>query len=108
VTIALKLVRRIREWPSVRIEERGACAVLLSGARDVPIAEVNVSTGALAAFIPPDLARSVVRDEPLLQLAQDRVRITLVDDASGRAAERLLRWRINLERFGPQLREASP
>jgi hypothetical protein len=108
VTIAVQLVRRIREWPAVRIEKRGPCAVLLSGARDVPIAELDVSTGALAAFIPPDLARSIVRDEPLLQLARDCVRITLVDDASRRAAERLLRWRINLERFRPQLREASP
>jgi hypothetical protein len=37
-----------------------------------------------------------------------RVRDAIVGTDSRTAAEALLRWRVDLERFGPQLRAASP
>jgi hypothetical protein len=102
------LVRRISLWPFVRVELRGDDAAVHSGVRDTSIARLNLGTGALTIFVIADMVRSLVQTEPLLRMTREGVRIDVSDIESRKAGERLIRWRIDLERFGPQLREASP
>lgn len=107
-TAAHDLLHRLRRWPFVRIVALGDRTVLHCGGADTPIAELHHPSGALSAFLPADVARALVRAEPRLHLTGRGARVVLVDDASHRVGERLLRARIDLERFGAQLREASP
>jgi hypothetical protein len=51
---------------------------------------------------------ALVATEPLLRLTHDGVRLDVSDASSRRVGERVIRWRIDLERFSPQLWEASP
>jgi hypothetical protein len=105
---AWALLRRVALWPSVRVDVRGDDAAVHSGAGDACIARLNLRTGALTAFVRPDLVGALVEAQPGVQLTRDGVRLNVSDQGSRTAAERLMRWRIDLERFGPQLREASP
>ncbi|HMJ34911.1 MAG TPA: hypothetical protein VK501_13445 [Baekduia sp.] len=105
---ALELVRRVRMWPFVRVDLEADGAALHSGVRDTFIARLDLLTGGLTAFVAADMARSVVATEPLVRLTRHGVRIDVVDVDSRQAGERLIRWRIDLERFGVQFREASP
>jgi hypothetical protein len=102
------LVRRISAWPFVRVELRGEDAAVHSGVRDTFIARLDLGTGALTVFVLADLVRSLVASEPLVRATRDGVRLAVRDPSSREAGERLIRWRIDLERFSPQLREASP
>ncbi|HWI74991.1 MAG TPA: hypothetical protein VNT55_23720 [Baekduia sp.] len=108
VASAPELIRRVRQWPFLRVDLRGDDAALHSGLRDALVARLDLLTGALTVFVAADLARPLVATEPLLRLGRGGVDLAVVDDDSRRAAERLIRWRIDLERFGVQLREASP
>jgi hypothetical protein len=102
------LVRRVSLWPSVRVELRGDEATVYSGPGAVPVARVRLGTGAMTVFVIIDLARSLLVTEPLAQATRDGVRLDVRDANSLQAGERLIRWRIDLERFGPQWRAASP
>jgi hypothetical protein len=102
------LIHRVRQWPFVRVEAHADRVVLHAAAADAPIAELDRATGELCAFVPADLRASLVRAEPLVSEADGGVAITLADEQSRRAGERVLRRRVDLERFGAQLREASP
>jgi hypothetical protein len=102
------LVRRVSLWPSVRVELRGDDAALYSRAGDTFVAQVGLATGALTVFVIADLAHSVVLVEPLARVTRDGVGLDVRDADSLQAGERLIRWRIDLERSGPQWREASP
>ena len=102
------LVARVGLWPFVRVDVQGDHAALHSGGRDACIASLDLVTGALTAFVPTGLRDSLVRTEPLVRLARDGVRVDVVDAESIRTGERLIRWRLDLERFGGQLLDASP
>jgi hypothetical protein len=108
VAEALELVRGVRQWPSARVEVQGACTTIHSGVRDLRIARLDLGTGGLTVFIDADLAGQLVRSEPRVRATRDGVRLDIHDADSRAAGERVLRWRIDLERFGPQLRDASP
>jgi hypothetical protein len=103
-----ELIHRVRQWPFIRVEAHAERVVLRATAGDAPIAEIDRVTGALCAFVPADLRASLVRAEPLVSEADGGVAITLTDEQSRRAGERVLRRRVDLERFGAQFREASP
>jgi hypothetical protein len=105
---ALALVSRVRLWPFARVEAQGACTTIHSGAGDACIARLDLTTGALAVFVAADLARLLARSEPRARATRDGVRLDVRDADSGAAGERMLRRRIDLVRFGPQLAEASP
>jgi hypothetical protein len=90
------------------VDRRHGDAALRSGLRDGPIARLNLRTGALTVFVNADMVRSLVETQPMLRLTRDGVRLDVIDAESRRTGERLIRWRIGLERFGPQMREASP
>jgi hypothetical protein len=96
------------DWPSIRGERCGNCEILRSGVGDLVVGTLNVDTGVLTVSVPPDMLDAVREHRPQLEATQDGVRLDIVDGHSRRDAEALLRWRIDLERFGPQLRNASP
>jgi hypothetical protein len=102
------LVRRVSLWPSVRVEVRGDDAAVYSGARDTFVARIGLATSTLTVFVVADMTRTLIATEPLLRPTRDGVRLDVHDADSRKAGERLIRWRIDLERFGPQWREASP
>src|SRR3954468_12518428 len=108
VAEALELVRWVRRWPSARVEVEGACTTIHSGVGDLRIARLDLGTGGLTVFVGADLARQVIRSDPRVRATRDGVRLDVHDADSRAAGERVLRWRMDLERFGPQLREASP
>lgn len=105
---ALALIGRVRRWPFARVEAQGACTTIHSGAGDAAIARLDLATGALEVFVAADLARLLARSEPHARATRDGVRLDVRDADSGAAGERVLRWRIDRVRFGPQLRDASP
>jgi hypothetical protein len=102
------LVRRVSLVPSVRVELRAADATIYSGAHEVLVARAGLASGVLTVFVVADLARAVLGSEPLARATRDGVRLEVHDADSLEAGERLIRWRIGLERFGPQWRAASP
>jgi hypothetical protein len=104
----LELVRRLRRWPFVRVEERGALVAVRSGVRDERVARVDLLTRTLTVYARPDRKRALLDDEPLLRPVPGGVRLTVTDDTARRAAERALRWRVDMERYLPQMRQASP
>jgi hypothetical protein len=105
---ALALVRRVRLWPFARIEAQGACTTIHSGVGDACIARLDLTTGALAVFVAADQARLLAQSEPRARATRDGVRLDVRDADSGAAGERMLRWRIDLVRFRPQMADASP
>lgn len=102
------LVRRVSLWPSVRVELRGDDAAVYSGIRDTFVARVGLATSTLVVFVVAEMTHTLIATEPLLRATRDGVRLDVRDAGSLKAGERLIRWRIDLERFGPQWREASP
>jgi hypothetical protein len=102
------LLRGISVSPFVRVDLHGDHATVRTRVRDTRIARLNVETGALTVFAVVAMARSVVRTQPQLRLTRDGVSVHVSDPDSRTAAERLIRWRIDVERFGPQLHTASP
>jgi hypothetical protein len=105
---ALELVRRVRGWPFVRVEERGALVAVRSGVRDERIARLDLLTRTLTVYARPDRARALLAQEPLLRSVPGGVRLDVSDGSTRRAAERALRWRVDMERYLPQMRNASP
>jgi hypothetical protein len=103
-----RLLRRLDSWPFVRIERRGVRAVLYGGVGDRVIGTLDVRTGMLTADLGPDLSRQLLENHPQLQGTSRGVCLGVTDAASRMAAEALVRWRIDVERFAPQWREASP
>jgi len=87
---ARRLLRDLGSWPFVRIERRGARAFLYGAVGGDRFGTLDLRTGALAVDLDAD------------------VRVDVTDAASRRAAEALIRRRVDAERFMPQLRVASP
>jgi hypothetical protein len=105
---ALELVRRVRGWPFVRVEERGALVAVRSGVRDERIARLDLLTRTLTVYARPDRKQALLAQEPLLHPVAGGVRLDVGDEAAQRAAERALRWRVDMERYLSQMRHASP
>jgi hypothetical protein len=76
--------------------------------RNVVIGTLNIETRALTANVPAGTVGLLLADRPQLRGTHDGVSVHVTDVDSRRAAEALLRWRIELERFAPQLRNAAP
>ena len=90
MTEARRFLCDLRSWPWLRMERRGARAFLYGAVAGDLFGTLDLSTGALAV----DLDAGVVVD--------------VIDAESRRAAEALIRRRVDAERFAPQMREASP
>jgi hypothetical protein len=63
---------------------------------------------ALSVNVPPDAVGPRLESHPLLRRTTDGVSVHVTDIESRTTAETLLRWRVDLERFAPQLGVASP
>jgi hypothetical protein len=103
-----RLLRRLDASPFIRVERRGRRAVLHVSDRDRVIGALDLWTGTLTAVVAPDLSRQLLAHDPRLQVTRRGVRVDVTDAGSRMAAEALVRWRVDLERFAPQWREASP
>jgi hypothetical protein len=75
---------------------------------DVLIGTLNLETRALTASIPRGMVSLLLANRPQMRATKDGVGVHVTDVENRRAAEALLRWRIELEWFAPQLRCASP
>jgi hypothetical protein len=102
------LLARLGDWPFLRIERHGERAVLHGGDRDRVIGTVDVRTGTLTVVAGPELVGPLAARHPDLEVTGRGVRLAVTDARRRAAAEALVRWRIDLERFAPQRREASP
>jgi hypothetical protein len=102
------LLRRVSRWPYVRVDLRGRDAAIYSGIPETCVARLDVETGALTVFVSAEDVTPLLETEPLLRVSREGVHLDVHDTGSRTAGERVLRWRIDLERFAPQLRAASP
>jgi hypothetical protein len=101
-----ELLHRLECWPHLGLERCGACVTLR--VRDDVIGVLNLETCALTAYVPAEMVSPLLENDPQLRGTSDGASVHVTDAETRRAAESLMRWRIELERFGPQLREASP
>ena len=99
---------RVACWPSVCIERRGDRATLRSRYPGSVLATVNRRTAVFAVHIPSSLAIELADTAMAPHVGADSARLVIADASSRRAAESLLRWRLDLERFAWQALEASP
>jgi hypothetical protein len=102
------LLRRLDSWPYLRTELRGDRVTLRMRNGDAVLGTLNIETRALTANVPAGMVGLLLADRPRLRGTNDGVSVHVTDVDSRRAAEALLRWRIELERFAPQLRNAAP
>jgi hypothetical protein len=98
---------RLEAWPFLRIERRGGAAVLYFCDGGRAIGTIDVRTGMLTVDVDPALVGPLLARDAQLHAAPGGVRLRAAG-AGRSAAEALLRWRIDLERYAPQLRDASP
>jgi hypothetical protein len=102
------LLRRVGASPYVRVERRGERATIAMAAHGERIAALDLATGALTVFVAAALAGPLLAREALLRVTRTTVHLDVLDAHSRRVGERLLRWRLELELFGAQWRNASP
>jgi hypothetical protein len=102
-----RLLDRLDAWPFLRIEHRGAVATLYFCDGDQAIGTIDGRTGMLTVHADREVIAPLLERHPDLQASTCGVRVRATG-AGYIAAEALLRWRIDLERFAPQLRDASP
>ena len=102
------LLRRLGAWAFLRVERRGMRAVLFAGDRDRPVGTVDLRTGTLTVDVGPDLVGPLLESHPELQATGGGVRLDVTDAERRAVGEAVVRWRIGLECFAPQWREASP
>jgi hypothetical protein len=101
-----ELLHHLDSWPYLHIERWTDCAILRM--RDLVVGTLNLVVHALSVNVSPDAVGPILERDPLLRRTADGVSVHVTDSESRTAAEALLRWRIDLERFAPQLRDASP
>jgi hypothetical protein len=100
------LVRHLGCWPYLHIERMDPVTMLR--VRGLVVGRLNLESRAVSVDIPPDMVSPLLDRHPQLRATAGGVSVQVTDADSRTAAEALLRWRIELERFGPQLRCASP
>ena len=91
------LQHRLDSWPYIRMERRTDCVVLR--VRDLVVGTLNPVSGAVSVTVPRDAAS---------RGTAHGMSVRVTDGETRAAAEALLRWRVEIERFGPQLRASSP
>jgi hypothetical protein len=101
-----ELLHHLDSWPYLHIERRTDCAILRT--RDLVVGTLNLAMHAVSVNVPPDAVGPMLESDPLLRRTTDGVGVRVTDSESRTAAETLLRWRVDLERFAPQLGAASP
>jgi hypothetical protein len=101
-----ELLHHLDSWPYLHIERRTDCAILRM--HDLVVGTLNLVMHALSVNVPPDAVAPRLESAPLLRRTTDGVSVHVTDIESRTAAETLLRWRVDLERFAPQLGAASP
>jgi hypothetical protein len=72
------------------------------------IGEVDVRTGTLTVIAGAQDVGALLTSHPRLRVTDGGVRLDVTDAGSFLAAKALVRWRLGLERFAPQVRDASP
>jgi hypothetical protein len=92
--------------PYIKIERRTDRVTFR--VRDVIVGTLNLATRTVSVNTPSDKVPVLVAGYPRLVAAHDSVSLQVSDTDTRATAETLLHWRTNLERFGPQLRAASP
>jgi hypothetical protein len=75
---------------------------------DLVVGTLNLVMQALSVDVPPDAVTARLASDPLLRRTADGVSVHVSDIESRTAAETLLRWRVDLQRFAPQFGAASP
>jgi hypothetical protein len=103
-----ELVRTLQSSLYLRVEVQDGWVALRSGIREGAIGAVNLETGALTARVPRDMVGPLLREHRRLRRTSDGVGVRVTDRATCRAAEVLIRWRMEVERYAPQMRNASP
>jgi hypothetical protein len=101
-----ELLRHLGSSPYVEIERSTGSVSFRANAR--VIGALNFRSRVLSVHIPSNMVPPLLDSHPQLVGANDGVRLRVIDTNSRAEAERLLRWRIELERFAPQRRVASP
>jgi hypothetical protein len=101
-----ELLHHLDSWPYLHIERRTDCAVLRM--HDLVVGTLNLVMDALSVDVPPVAVTATLASDPLLRRTADGVSVHVSDIESRTAAETLLRWRVDLERFAPQFGAASP
>jgi hypothetical protein len=101
-----ELLRRLDSWAYLRIDRRPGCVILRM--RDLVVGALNLASHVLSVDVPGDMVGPLLEAHPHLRETKNGVSVHITDLDSRAAAEALLRWRIDLERFGPQLLAASP
>jgi hypothetical protein len=101
-----ELLRRLDSWAYLRIERRPGCVILRM--RDLVVGAVNPASQVVSVDVPAGMVDRLLDAHPHLRETKDGVSVRVSDLDSRAAAEALLRWRIELERFGGQLLAASP
>jgi hypothetical protein len=103
-----ELLRRLDSWAYLRTDLHDDRVTLRMRNGDTAIGTLNLETCALTASVPPAMVSLLLASRPQLRGTEDGVSVDVTDVNNRRAAEALLRWRIELDRFAPQLRNASP
>ena len=101
-----ELLHRLDSWAYLRVERRPGSVSLR--VRDRVVGGLNLASEVLSVDVPGDMLGRLLEAQPHLCETEDGVSVPITDVDSRAAAEALLRWRIELERFGPQLLAASP
>jgi hypothetical protein len=101
-----ELLHHLDSWPDLRIEHQTDCAILRM--RDLVVGTLDLAVHALSVNVPPGAAGRRLEIDPLLRRTTGGVSVRVTDIESRTAAEALVRWRVDLERFAWQLRAASP
>lgn len=101
-----ELLHRLDSWPYLHVERRPGCAILRM--RDLVVGALNLASQVLSVDVPGEMVGRLLEARPHLRETKDGVSVHISDVDSRAAAEALLRWRIEVERFGPQLLAASP
>lgn len=101
-----ELLHHLDSWPYLHVERRPDCAILR--VHDLVVGTLNLVMHALSVNVPPDAVGPRLANDQLLRRTTDGVSVHVTGIESRAAAETLLRWRVDLERFAPQLGVASP
>jgi hypothetical protein len=101
-----ELLHRLDSWPYLRVERRPGSVSLR--VRDRVVGALNLASQVLSTDVPGDMVGRLLDAQPHLRETKNGVSVHITDVDGRAAAEALLRWRIELERFGPQLLAASP
>jgi hypothetical protein len=101
-----ELLRHLESSPYLAIERRADGVTLR--VRERVVGTLNLASHDLSVTVPSGMVRLLVDNHPQLVETKDGVVLRVIDPDSCTAAEALLRWRVDLERFAGQLRAASP